>query len=82
MARDLIKLAGKEPDSEIEIKYTRLRQGEKLYEELITVGEGIVDTHHEKIMVLSPPPFDPLIEIENRTCEPVGWLFFVNEEER
>jgi len=52
MARDLIKLAGKEPDSEIKIQYTQLREGEKLYEELITEGEGIVDTHHEKIMVL------------------------------
>ncbi len=52
MARDLIKLAGREPDSEIEIKFTGLREGEKLYEELITEGEGIVNTYHEKIMVL------------------------------
>ncbi len=52
MARDLIKLAGREPDSEIEIKFTGLREGEKLYEELITEGEGIVNTKHEKIMVL------------------------------
>lgn len=52
MARDLIKLCGKEPDTEIEIKYTGLRAGEKLYEELITEGEGIVSTEHEKIMVL------------------------------
>ncbi len=52
MARNLIKLAGKEPDTEIEIKYTGLRSGEKLYEELITEGEGIVQTGHEKIMVL------------------------------
>ncbi len=52
MARDLIKLAGREPDTEIEIKFTGLRQGEKLYEELITEGEGIVETGHEKIMVL------------------------------
>lgn len=52
MARDLIRLAGKEPDSEIEIQYTGLRDGEKLYEELITDGEGIVDTGHKKIMVL------------------------------
>ncbi len=52
MARDLIKLAGREPDSEIKIKFTGLREGEKLYEELITEGEGIVDTSHEKIMVL------------------------------
>lgn len=52
MARDLIKLAGREPDTEIEIKFTGLREGEKLYEELITEGEGIVETNHEKIMVL------------------------------
>jgi FlaA1/EpsC-like NDP-sugar epimerase len=52
MARDLIKLAGREPDTEIEIKFTGLREGEKLYEELITEGEGIVETGHEKIMVL------------------------------
>ena len=52
MARDLIRLCGLVPDEDIEIKYTGLRQGEKLYEELITVGEGIVPTPHEKIMVL------------------------------
>jgi FlaA1/EpsC-like NDP-sugar epimerase len=52
MARDLIQLCGKEPDTEIEIKYTGLRPGEKMYEELITEGEGIVKTGHEKIMVL------------------------------
>ncbi|CCK78973.1 polysaccharide biosynthesis protein [Desulfobacula toluolica] len=52
MARDLIRLSGKEPDDDIEIQFTGLRQGEKLYEELITEGEGIVPTPHEKIMVL------------------------------
>jgi len=52
MAKDLIRLSGKEPHTEIEIKYIGLRPGEKLYEELITEGEGIVDTNHEEIMVL------------------------------
>ncbi|MDD5773358.1 MAG: nucleoside-diphosphate sugar epimerase/dehydratase [bacterium] len=52
MARDLIKLSGLEPGEDIEIKFTGLRPGEKLYEELITEGEGIIKTHHEKIMVL------------------------------
>ncbi|ADH86487.1 polysaccharide biosynthesis protein [Desulfurivibrio alkaliphilus] len=52
MARDLIRLCGKEPDSEIEIKQIGLRPGEKMHEELITEGEGIVKTEHEKIMVL------------------------------
>ncbi|MFP4169304.1 MAG: polysaccharide biosynthesis protein [Desulfonatronovibrionaceae bacterium] len=52
MARDLIRLSGKEPERDIDIVFTGLRPGEKLYEELITEGEGIVQTMHEKIMVL------------------------------
>jgi FlaA1/EpsC-like NDP-sugar epimerase len=52
MARDLIRLSGKEPDVDIKIIYTGLREGEKLYEELITVGEDILPTVHEKVMVL------------------------------
>ena len=52
MARELIRLTGRQPDREIEIRYVGLRAGEKLYEELITEGEGICDTDHEKIMVL------------------------------
>jgi FlaA1/EpsC-like NDP-sugar epimerase len=52
LAHDLIKLMGYEPEDEIKIVYTGLRPGEKLYEELITEGEGIVPTTHEKIMVL------------------------------
>ncbi|MGD9733455.1 MAG: polysaccharide biosynthesis protein [Desulfamplus sp.] len=54
MARDLIRLSGKEPDLDIEIRFDKLRPGEKLYEELITEGEGIVVTSHKKIMVLKP----------------------------
>ena len=52
MARDLIRLSGFEPDVDIKIEYVGLRPGEKLYEELITEGENIVPTRHEKIMVL------------------------------
>jgi FlaA1/EpsC-like NDP-sugar epimerase len=52
MARDLIRLSGREPDRDIQIEFIGLRQGEKLYEELITEGEDVVATNHEKIMVL------------------------------
>jgi len=52
MARDLIRLSGKEPDKDIKIVFIGLREGEKLYEELITLQEDIFPTVHEKIMVL------------------------------
>ncbi|MDM8542132.1 nucleoside-diphosphate sugar epimerase/dehydratase [Desulfococcaceae bacterium HSG9] len=53
MARDIIKLHGYTPGKEIEIKYTGLRPGEKLYEELITDEENIQNTIHNDIMVLN-----------------------------
>ena len=53
MAKDLIRLSGFEPERDIEIKFVGRRPGEKLYEELITEGEGIVRTEHERIMVLN-----------------------------
>lgn len=57
MARDLIRLSGKEPDVDIKIVFTGLREGEKLYEELITVGEDIMPTSHKKVMVLQSNGF-------------------------
>ena len=49
LAHDLIRLSGLEPDKDIEIRYTGVRPGEKLFEELSTVGEGIERTKHPKI---------------------------------
>jgi FlaA1/EpsC-like NDP-sugar epimerase len=64
MARDLIRLHGFEPDREIAIEYIGLRPGEKLYEELITVGEGIIPTSHRKILVLKGLALDPAIFLQ------------------
>lgn len=58
MARDLIRLHGLEPDKDVLIEFTGLRPGEKLYEELITSGEGIVSTNHKKILVLRGKTLD------------------------
>lgn len=52
LAENLIRLSGLTPGEDIEIAYTGLRPGEKLYEELLIDGEGIKKTHHKKIWVL------------------------------
>ena len=51
LARNMIRLAGLVPDKDIKIEFIGLRPGEKLYEELLIDGEGIVDTAHGKIKV-------------------------------
>lgn len=58
LARDMIALSGLEPDRDIRIVFTGLRPGEKLYEELLTAGEEVKSTHHEKIKVASAETFD------------------------
>jgi FlaA1/EpsC-like NDP-sugar epimerase len=51
LAEELIRLSGLRPYEDIDITFTGLRPGEKLYEELLLSGEGTVPTAHEKIMV-------------------------------
>ena len=51
MARDLITLSGFKPDKDIEIEYTGVRPGEKLFEELLTSEQGTDMTQHEQIYV-------------------------------
>jgi len=58
LARKVIKLAGKEPDTDIQIVYTGLRPGEKLYEELLTTTENALPTYHEKIMIANVHQYD------------------------
>lgn len=49
LARRMIELAGLVPGKDIEIKYTGLRPGEKLYEELLATKENTLPTENEKI---------------------------------
>lgn len=51
LAQKMIKLSGYIPNQDIEIKFTGLRPGEKLYEELLNDLENTLPTHHQKIMI-------------------------------
>ncbi|GIQ71260.1 hypothetical protein XYCOK13_40840 [Xylanibacillus composti] len=51
LAHDLIRLSGLEPGKDIQIEFTGMRPGEKLYEELLTNEEGAVATKHDRIFV-------------------------------
>lgn len=64
MARNLIKLSGFEPDVDIEIQYTGLRPGEKLYEELLMDEEGMQDTENKLIHIGKPIEMD-----DDKFCE-------------
>jgi FlaA1/EpsC-like NDP-sugar epimerase len=50
LAENMIKLSGLEPGKDIEIIYTGLRPGEKLYEEVLSSAENTIPTHHPKIL--------------------------------
>jgi FlaA1/EpsC-like NDP-sugar epimerase len=51
LAEETIRLSGLKPNEDIDIVFTGLRPGEKLFEELETTGEGIAKTKHPKIFI-------------------------------
>lgn len=68
LARQIIRLSGKVPDEEIEIRYTGLRPGEKLTEELFHPDENLTPTSYEKILLAQSRSFDRT-HLENRLEE-------------
>lgn len=59
LAQDLIRLSGFEPGKDIEIVFTGMRPGEKLYEELLTAEEGLTSTKHNRIFIGKPECITP-----------------------
>lgn len=51
LAKKMVMLSGKELNKDIEIVFTGLRDGEKLYEELLNDQENTIPTHNEKILI-------------------------------
>ena len=64
LAKAMIKLSGFIPDKDIQIVYTGLRPGEKLYEELLTDAELTIPTHHEKIKKAHVEEIDSKVVLE------------------
>ena len=58
LARNLIKLSGYVPDVDIEIAYTGLREGEKMFEECLKEEEGLARTANQMIFIGQPLNFD------------------------
>ena len=58
LARNLIRLSGYTPDVDIQLKFTGLRSGEKLYEEVLMSEEGLKKTKNDLIYIGCPIPFD------------------------
>ncbi len=56
LAKRMIELSGKKVGEDIEIQFTGLREGEKLYEELLNDHERVQITHHPKILIAQVNP--------------------------
>ncbi|MFS0839919.1 polysaccharide biosynthesis protein [Paenibacillus sp. 1P03SA] len=72
LATDLIRLSGYEPNVDIDIEFSGIRAGEKLYEELLTSEEGMSSTMHDRIFIGKPMNINRTeLEFEMRRLERV-----------
>ena len=74
LAKKMIRLAGFIPNVDIPIKFTGLRPGEKLYEELLNKKEITQETHHPKIMIATVRNYD-FDEVSNKIDELIKYSY-------
>jgi FlaA1/EpsC-like NDP-sugar epimerase len=79
LAKKMIKLAGLTPNKDIEIKFTGLRPGEKLFEELLNKAEEVIPTENKKILVAKVIEYD--YEKVSRSISKVIELALENRDE-
>jgi FlaA1/EpsC-like NDP-sugar epimerase len=93
LARQMIRLSGKEPDRDIAIEFIGVRPGEKLHEELWGDGESVGASTHPKILAVTRPAIDAAwledelgelerLVAENETLELVAKLASMMKEPR
>jgi len=93
LARNMIRLSGKEPERDVEIRFVGVRPGEKLHEQLWNDHEVAEPTTHPKILVAAQAPVDPVwleselgelerLVDENDTLELVSKLTAMTREPR
>ncbi|MEP7075248.1 MAG: nucleoside-diphosphate sugar epimerase/dehydratase [Acidobacteriota bacterium] len=79
LAEDMIRLSGLTPYEDVDITFTGIRKGEKLFEELEITGENLVRTHHPKIFIGKIASYtEPEV---NRILEEFGSAVLSNDEE-
>ncbi len=80
LAKKMIRLAGLVPGKDIEIRFTGLRPGEKLYEELLNKEEEVVPTHNSKILIAKVIEYD-FLKVSQSINKLIDIAFHNNDEE-
>lgn len=80
LAKNMIKLSGLELGKDIEIMFTGLRPGEKLYEEVLSEAENAIPTHNKKILKAGAREYE--FEMVNREVSELIALFDQQDNEK
>jgi FlaA1/EpsC-like NDP-sugar epimerase len=79
LAKKMIRLAGLTPGKEVDVRFTGLRPGEKLYEELLNKEEEVIPTHNKKILIAKVIEYD--YEKVSKSIEKVIGIAMLNKDE-